>query len=288
MKTLVIGGTGTVGSQVVKELLARKSEVYVFTRNAEKIKGLPGGTIAVEGDLVDPGALKSAMHGVDRVFMLLAVSRNETQQGIVAIDCARMAGVEYFVYMSVQNVYEGAHVPHFGSKIPMELVLKSSGMPYTILRPNNFYQNDLGSKDSLLRDGIYPQPIGDAGLSRVDVRDIAEAAAITLTKPGRRGRIYNIVGPRVYTGTSCAEVWSRALGRPVAYGGDDLDAWEKRVSKDLPAWKVFDYRLMYEYLQKEGLLADDGDVERLTELLGHPPRTFEDFARETAALWTGR
>lgn len=43
MKTLVIGGTGTVGSQVVKELLARKSEVYVFTRDAKKAKGLPGG-----------------------------------------------------------------------------------------------------------------------------------------------------------------------------------------------------------------------------------------------------
>ncbi len=53
MMTLVMGGTGTVRSQVVKELLSRKVETFVFTRSAEKAKELPAGVEPVVGDLLD-------------------------------------------------------------------------------------------------------------------------------------------------------------------------------------------------------------------------------------------
>ena len=109
---------------------------------------------------------------------------------------------------------------------------------------NNFFQNDYQLKDALLTHGIYPQPLGEVGLSRVDVRDIAEAAAIALTESGHAGETYNLVGPDVLTGRGTAEIWSRALGRPIAYGGDDLDAWEKQVLAFLPPWMAFDFRLM--------------------------------------------
>ncbi len=285
MRILVIGGTGTVGSLLVGELSSRKLEVHVLTRSPEKAKKLPPGVQGVTGDLLDPEAVRSAMDGVDRIFMLLATGPDETHQGIVAVNCARMAGVKYFVYMSVFNLERAPHVPHFGSKLPIEYVLKSSGVPYTILRPNHFFQNDYGQKDSLLERGVYGQPIGDAGLSRVDARDIAEAAAVTLTETGHQGNTYNVVGPEVLTGRSTAEVWGRALDRPIAYAGDDLDAWEKKMRRTLPGWKVFDYRLMYEALQKNGLRAEPGDVERMEKLLGHPPGSFEDFARETTEKW---
>lgn len=128
-------------------------------------------------------------------------------------------------------------------------------------------------------------PFGDAGLSRVDTRDIAEAAAIALTTNGHDGQTYDVVGPEALTGRGTAESWSRVLGHPVAYGGDDTEAWERMVSSVMPPWLTFDLRLMWEHFQKNGLRAAPGDVERLMKLLGHEPRRFEDYARETAAAW---
>jgi uncharacterized protein YbjT (DUF2867 family) len=287
MKILVIGGTGTVGSQVVRELLARKAVVQVLTRSEDKAKGLPAGAQGVVGDLLDPGTVRSVFKGVDGVFMLIAVSTTETHEGLMALNGMRMAGVKRLTYMSVHNLEQALHLPHFGSKLPIENVLKTSGIPYTILRPNNFFQNDYLFKDAMLKYNIYPQPIGDLGLSRVDVRDIAEAAAIALTTPGHEGQTYSVVGPQVHTGKSTAEVWSRALGKPIAYGGNDLDEWERQSLQFLPAWMVFDFRLMYAFFQDKGLKATQADMERQTKLLGHAPRNFEDFAAETVKLWKG-
>ena len=285
MRILVIGGTGTVGSEVVRELLARKATVQVLTRSKDKAKGLPAGVEAVTGDLLDPNTVRSVFKGVDGVFMLLAVSATETHEGLMALNGMRMAGLKRIAYMSVHNLEQALHLPHFGSKLPIETVLKTSGIPYTIVRPNNFFQNDYWFKDAMIQHGVYPQPIGDIGLSRVDVRDIAEAVAITLMTPGHEGQTYNIVGPEVLTGKSTAEIWSRALGKAITYGGNDLNAWEKQSLQSLPAWMVFDFRLMYAFFQEKGLKADQSDIDRLTKLLGHAPRGFKDFAEETVRNW---
>jgi len=287
MTILVIGGTGTVGSQVVRELRARNAVVRVLTRNADKAKGLPGGAEGVIGDLLDPGTVRSVFKGIDSVFMLLAVSATETHEGLMAVNGMRMSGVKHIAYMSVHNLEQALHLPHFGSKLPVEAALKASGIPYTILRPNNFFQNDYWFRDAITKNGIYPQPIGDVGLSRVDIRDIAEAAAIVLMTPGHEGQTYNLVGPDVHTGKSTAEVWGRALGKTISYGGDNLDAWEEQSLQSLPAWMVFDFRLMYSFFQEKGLKASQSDIEHLTRLLGHSPRSFEDFAIETARGWRG-
>ena len=286
MKTLVIGGTGTVGSQVVRELLARNVTAQVLTRSAEKAKGLPGGAEAVIGDMLDPKTVRSVFQGVDHVFMLNPTTQTETHEGIMAVNGARLAGVKRFVYMSVHNVDRAPHLPHFGAKLPIETVVKASGIPYTILRPNNFYQNDYLFKDAMLKHGVYPQPIGHIGLSRVDVRDIAEAAAIALTTSGHAGLTYNLVGPQAHTGKSTAAVWDRVLLRNITYGGNDLDAWEEQALQFMPAWAVFDFRLMYAFFQVEGLRATPADIERQTKLLGLAPRRFEDFAADTARMWS--
>jgi uncharacterized protein YbjT (DUF2867 family) len=285
MKALVIGGTGTVGSQVARDLKARGAEVLILTRSAEKVKSLPAGTRGIVGDLLDPGTVRTIFRGVDGVFLLNVVSPAETHEGLMAVNGARMAGVRRLVYLSVQDADRAAHLPHFGSKHLVEIVIKTSGIPYTILRPNNFFQNDYYFKDALLQHGVYPQPIGDVGVSRVDIRDIAEAAAIALTGGGHEGQTFNIVGAEPFTGKSTADAWGRALGRPVAYAGNDLDAWEEQSLQYSPPHLVFDFRLMYEYFQKEGFKATKTDLERQTKLLGHAPRTFEDFAREAAQAW---
>ncbi len=287
MKILVTGGTGTVGSQVVRELIARKVDVRVLTRSADKAKSLPAGAQGVTGDLLDPATVRSVFKGMDGVFLLNAVSATEAHEGLMAVNGIRMAGVKRLVYMSVHSADRAPHLPHFGAKLPIESAIKASGIPYTILRPNNFFQNDYWYKEALLEYGVYPQPLGEIGLSRVDVRDIGEAAAIALTTDGHEGRTYDLVGPEVCTGETTAEAWSRALGKRIAYGGNDLEAWEQQSAKYMPAWMVFDLRLMYAFFQQEGLKAAPADVPRMTELLGHPPRAFDDFVKETAKMWRG-
>ena len=284
VKVLVLGGTGTVGSQVARDLAARQVEVHVLTR--DKAKKLPAGVKAVTGDLLDPATIRSAFAGMDGVFLLNAVSATECHEGLMAVNGARLAGVKRLVYMSVQDADKAPHLPHFGAKLPIEAAIKASGIPFTILRPNNFFQNDTWYKDVLYAHGLYPQPIGDVGLSRVDVRDIAEAAAIALTAGGHEGKTYNLVGSDVHTGASTAEIWGSVLGRRIAYAGNDLDAWEKQSLAFLPPWMAFDFRLMYEHFQAHGLKAAAADVEKQTALLGHPPRPFDEFAAETARAWS--
>ena len=182
MKVLVLGGTGKVGSTVAAELLARKVEVHVLTRSAEKAAALPPGAHAVIGDLLDVATIRSAFQGMDGVFLLNVVSPNESHEGLMSVCGARLAGVKRVVYLSVQAADDAAYLPHFGSKVGVEAGLKASPFEWTILRPNNFYQNDVFFRDALLKYGVYPQPLGDAGVSRVDVRDIAEAAAIALAR----------------------------------------------------------------------------------------------------------
>jgi uncharacterized protein YbjT (DUF2867 family) len=121
------------------------------------------------------------------------------------------------------------------------------------------------------------------GVSRVDTRDIGEAAVRALTEPGHTGKTYTLAGPEALTGEDSARIFSDALGRKVAYAGDDLDAWAKTMASYLPAWAVFDFRLMYAMFQKKGLKATPAQLEETRTIVGHAPRKFADFAREFAA-----
>jgi uncharacterized protein YbjT (DUF2867 family) len=283
---LVLGGTGTVGGRVVEELVERGEDVRVLTRSPEKAGGLPGEVEVVGGDLGDPPTLDGVFAGTDRLFLLNAVVPTELQEGLVALSEARRAGVRRIVYLSVQDAGRGPHIPHFASKVALEEAVRRSGIRWTVLRPNNFYQNDVMFREALVEHGVYPQPIGSVGLSRVDVRDIARAAARALTGSGYAGSVYTLAGPEPLTGDDCARIWGEALGKEVRYAGDDLDAWEEQALEMLPAWMVYDFRLMYAMFQEEGLAATPEQLEETREILGREPTTFRAWTEETAADWT--
>jgi uncharacterized protein YbjT (DUF2867 family) len=286
MSDLVVGGTGRVGSAVVEGLLAQGREVRVLTRSPERARGLPAAAGAVVGDLLEPRSYPAAFAGAERVFLVNAISQSELQEGLAAVNEALQAGVRHLVYLSIHDVEQGPHVPHFAAKIAIEAAIRASGVPFTILRPNNFFQNDLWFKDAILGYGIYPQPLGGVGLSRVDVRDIAQAAVNVMTQPGHAGRSYALVGPEAVTGQDVARAYAEALGREVRYGGDDLNAWEQLMLTLLPAWMVYDFKLMYALFQRNGLRASEDDLRDTHEVLGRPPLAFGGFVRETAAAWT--
>jgi len=284
MTTLVVGGTGTVGSRVVAGLAKKGEKVLCLTRSEEKQKGLPAGVEARIGNLEDPPSLPAAFAGVDAVFLLNALSQTETKQGLAGVGAAKVAGAKRIVYLSVPMPKGSEHIPHFASKIPVEEAIKASGLSHAILRPNSFFQNDLWLKEAIVSHGIYPQPIGSKGMNRVDTGDIAEAAVTALTAEGHEGG-FPVHGPDALTGEGAARVWGRHLGREVRYAGDDLDAWSEQARKGLPDWLVHDLRVMYQYFQDNGFAPSAEDFARQRELLPRPPRSFDEFVSETAAGW---
>lgn len=248
MIVLVLGATGQVGTPVVKALLGAGHQVRTLTRNPEKAAAL-GAVEARRGDLNEPLTLGPAFEGVESVFLLNGLSVTETQQGLAVVEWAKRARVKKIVYLSVHHLDDCPHVPHFGGKIAIELAIKASGIDYTILRPNNFFQNDDAVRDAIVNYGVYPTPYGNVGVNRVDTRDIADVALAAF-----EGRLPNttiaIAGSEKVTGTSVAETYSRHLGTPVRYGGDDVEAWGRQVEAFLPPWLVFDLQIMWIAFQK--------------------------------------
>ena len=200
MKTLVIGGAGNVGSQVVKELGKRHATVRALVRSTDRLASVPEGVEFIEGDLLDPVSVEKALDGVDKLYLLNAVVPDELTQGLIAYDLAKKRKLKHIVYHSVFKVEDFKDVPHFASKFAIESALRQFDLPFTIIRPNYFFQNDRLLQEPLTKAGIYPMPLGLRGISAVDIRDIAEAAAIALTSDGHLGRTYNLNGPDVLSG----------------------------------------------------------------------------------------
>jgi uncharacterized protein YbjT (DUF2867 family) len=237
------------------------------------------------GDLLDPTSVERALEGVDKLYLLNAVVPDELTQGLIAYGLAKKHRIRHIVYHSVFRADHFLDVPHFASKATIENALKAFEIPYTIIRPNYFHQNDESRKPVLLGLGVYPISLGTNGVSSVDVRDIAEAAAITLTTEGHAGQTYNVNGPDALTGPKAASIWTKVLGKEIKYGGHDMEAFEKQMRQRAPSWSAYDLRMMFQGYLERGFLAEDGDLKTLTALLGHPPRRYEDFARETALAW---
>jgi uncharacterized protein YbjT (DUF2867 family) len=288
MKTLVIGGTGMVGSTVAAGLLKQGVTVRVMSHSADKLKKLPAGMEGFRADLDDPDTLPAAFDGIDSVFLLGAVGLNETDEGLLAVSAAKAAKVKKIVYLSVFMPEESEKIPHFRSKLPVEKAIKESGIAYTILRPNNFFQNDLWLKSAIMQYSVYPQPIGGKGVNRVDVRDIADCAVNALMKSGHEGQTYEVHGPDILTGEGIAGIYTRHLGREVRYSGDDLNAWGEKVKNMMPEFMIPEMRIMYEFFQEKGMIASKDELEKMQKLLGRKPRTFDDFVTETTKEWRSK
>lgn len=286
MTILVMGATGNVGKVVLAGLVEKGVKVRGMTRYSAKLDTFPAGAEGCVGDLVAMGSLGKPLAGVEQVFLTTPLSQNEIQAGRNAITAAKMAGVKKIVYMSEPQPSGSEKIPHFRNKSLIEKALKESGITYTILRPNNYFQNDLWGQAAIMAYGTYPQPLGNTGLNRVDSRDVADAAINALLNDGFENQEFVINGPDVLTGDSVAEVFSKQLGREINYAGDDLEAWAKQSQHMMPAWMVEDFKVMYAYFQEQGLKASQEDLDKQQAIVGHAPRNFSDFVAELVQEWT--
>jgi len=283
MTILVTGSTGKVGSALLKELGKHNVTVRALVRKPDA--KLPAGVEAVVGDMLDPVSVEKALEGVDKLYLLNGVTPDELTQGLITFGLAKKRKLKHIVYHSVFKAEHFKDVPHFASKVVIESALREFDVPFTIIRPNYFFQNDLSLKSPLMEAGVYPMPLGKPGISAVDIRDIAEAATIALTTGGHYGKTYNLNGPEILSGTKAAAIWSTQLGKTIRYPGENLDAFEEQLRKKGPSWAAYDFRMMFQGYLERGFVASDEDLKTLTALLGHAPRRYEDFAKETALEW---
>ncbi|RWX11814.1 NmrA/HSCARG family protein [Rhizobium hidalgonense] len=287
MTILITGATGNIGSQVIQHLVNHGADVRALVRDPSKAN-FPAGVAVAKGDFLDIDSMRAAFDGVSTLFLLNAVVPDEFTQALIALNVARSAGIDRIVYLSVIHADVYVNVPHFAGKFAVERMIEQMGMAATILRPAYFIQNDLTIKDVVAGYGVYPMPVGDKGLAMIDVRDIAEIAALELMRREQAGQPLpltriNLVGPETLAGTDIAAIWSDVLGRPINYGGGDTAAFEQNLKQFMPAWMAYDMRMMGERFLTDGMLPEGGDVERLTTLLGRPLRSYRAFASEAAA-----
>lgn len=279
MKVLVTASNGTIGSRVVRLLKKHPSiEVRQTSRN-------PQSQDQVAFDFNNEGLIRSALGGVQKVIMITPASPDELEVGVRFVQICRQAGVAHLIFMSIHQVERAPLIPHFASKIAIQKELEKSGMKWTTIAPNNFFENDFWFKSALMESGIYPQPFGSRGLSRVSADDVAQALVNAVSREDLAGQIYPLVGPETLTFQQVCQVFEKYLGKKICYGGDDLDQWEQQNKALIPSWLLEDWKQMYAFFQKEGLRASVGDYIQQEKILGRAPRSFDAFVRETVQFW---
>jgi uncharacterized protein YbjT (DUF2867 family) len=276
---------GTVGKEVVKALLRRGESVRVLTRNKEA--KLPDGAEVALGDLSDPVSVAEAIKGVDELFLLTGHVADELMQTLPAYGLSKKKGLKHVTYLSAFKTDQFPEVPHLAAKYAVEEAIRAGGMPYTILRPGYFVQNERWLKPVLTGPGVYPIPAGNQGLAVVDIRDIAEAAAISLTEEGHEGKTYDLVSSEMLSGPDAAATWSKLLGKQITYSGHgDFDAFEAQLrNTGSPSWMAYDLRVMFQRCVEHGFSNTEDQAARFAALLRHQPRTYGSFAEELATEW---
>jgi uncharacterized protein YbjT (DUF2867 family) len=157
-----------------------------------------------------------------------------------------------------------------------------SGIPYSFLRPNSYMSNFL----TFYRpdpEGNIRLPLGDARVSYIDPRDVAEVAAHVLTTEGHAGQAYTLTGAEAITVEEVASAISEATGRSISYVDVREEAMRQgMLSQGLPPAMV-DGVLDLFATNRAGKAAVVTDAVR--DITGRPPRSFKEFARDHAEGW---
>ncbi|CAA9512953.1 MAG: hypothetical protein AVDCRST_MAG39-2140 [uncultured Sphingomonadaceae bacterium] len=278
---LVTGATGTVGGQVVRALLAHGAPLRVAMRRPERG---PSGVEAVRFDFAEPATYQAALAGARSLFLLFPPSLPRAADRFAELmDAARAAGVERVVFHSVRGAGR-LPLPH--RKI--ERVVQAGGVPWTLLRPNDFMQNFATVpvfRDGIARRGVMSTPAGVGRTSYIDVRDIGDAAVKVLTEDGHDGCTYTLTGPEALDLAQVAARLGRVLEKPVRYEPASVPGFVREVralGNPLPLALIMTSIAL---IARFGLAAEVDPT--LPQLLGKPARGFDAFARDYSHIWSG-
>jgi uncharacterized protein YbjT (DUF2867 family) len=274
---LVTGATGTIGSEVVRQLAARGAKVRALTREPAKAR-VPEGVEVVRGDYLDPGSLEGAMSGVTAAFLLGAPGPDSRHdQNLVA--AARAAGVHRLVKLSAIGTGDPDVGPSGDWHVPGEQAVRDSGTEWTILRPSSFASNTLSWVPAVKEGKPVPNMTGDGLSGVIDPQDVGEVAARVLVDGGHAGRTYTLTGPEAISVPGQAATLASVLGRPIAT--QDLSPDETRDHL-LTVWG-FDEAQAAGGVAGTAFVRAGGNAvvtEDVPELLGKPARTYREWAED--------
>ena len=284
---LVTGGTGTSGREIIGELQRiGATGVRALVRDTSKASFIrDAGFELVEGDFERPETLNAALEGVERALLLTPPSPQTFNQQRSFVEAARRAGVRHVVKFSAFGADASAPEGFGKWHGQAEDFLKSSGLAWTMLRPNFFMQNLLGQARQIASQRVIYQPVGDAKASFIDVRDIASVAARALTEDGHEGKTYVLTGPEALSYYDVAAKLSEATGKSVTYVAiTPAQFREGALASGLPEWLVGALERLNEIFASGHAAEVTDDVRRVA---GKEPITFDRFAHDHAQAFKG-
>jgi uncharacterized protein YbjT (DUF2867 family) len=223
---LVVGGTGTVGRQVVQQLVQAGHPVRVLARDPAKAASLLGrGVEIAAGDLRRPASLTSALSGIESASLATSPSPGMHEEEGNFIDAAKIAKVRRVVKLSgfgIDFAKDRIHRAHVES----ERRLRESGIPNVVLRPVIFMSN-MFMDAAAIQAGKLPSSFGDSRVSFVDPRDVAELIARALVEPKHESQTWEFGGPEALSYDDLATTFTRVLGRPIEHVRLDPDAYKE-------------------------------------------------------------
>ena len=273
---LVVGASGTVGSDIVQQLRAQG-----YTVRATTSKAVQNTNELVHLNMATGEGIKAAFENVDKAF-LLSPPGFADQYAMLSplVQEAKRRGLKKVVLMTAKGANADASSPFRR----VELELENSGLNYNIIRPNWFMQNF----HTFWIHGIQTQkkillPAGKAKTSFIDARDISAVAAKLLVSDEFNNQAFDLTGAQSVDHDYVAAEISKVTGQAIAYQeitSDEFGAGllTAGLPKDYAAFLV----LIMGFL-REGYSADITDsVKKIT---GREPITVAQYAQNYKNSW---
>ena len=278
---LITGASGNVGKEVLKQLARTGIPVRAAFQSASKAATAPSGVEIVTMDYNQPETLRTALKGVECVFLVGPPTSNLPAMERKAVDEIKRSEVPHIVKLSAMG---GRAATFPRQHADSEAYIESSGVSHTFLRPNGFMQNFVNyNAGTINSQSAFYGSQGEGKVSHIDIRDIAAVAVKVLTEDRHRGKTYALTGPEALSNARIAQVLSDDVGREIKYVDlPDEPFKQALLAAGVPEWSanaLVDLQRLY---REGGASAVTRDVE---QLLGHKPISFEQFSRDHRAAF---
>ena len=282
---LVTAATSNVGREIVKQLANQNVKVKAAVRSLSRGKDLPSNVELVEFDLNQPATVEAAFVGVNKAFFMTPLVPNLVDLDTACLNAAKKAGIKQIVKLSIMGADTETDMLLAHSHRESEKLIEASGIPYTFLRPNSFFQNYIiYTGETIKSQAAFFLPLGDGKLSLIDIRDVATVATVVLTENGHAGKAYQITGTEALSNHEVANILSQVLGKTITYIDiPEITARQAMQGNGIPDRQI-DMVLGLYAQQKFGNYAVI--TPTFTDITGKKPISFKQFTQKYADVFT--